>query len=298
MTLFAIWTVEFMAMQHRYSHHARRALHHAAELALEYGHPRQDTAHLLVGVMMTEGSLGAKVLEIFDLPVPVAKVYLKRLMTPQEGIEKPVPHDESFDKALEQSVDEATWLGSHYIGTEHILLGITRTNVGNAVNLMRLIDITPEQVRRRLRHLISDGHFEWSLETVRANARLSELSRRVLNAAEQQAVKLDHPAVGTGHLLSALVKERRGTTSSILKQGGLDEEKLQKDLMAGRRRLFSDISIVLDDAINQAEKMGSHYVGADHLLFALTLNAKCTELLAHYNVAVDKVRRLIQKQLS
>ena len=49
-----------MALQHRYSHHARRALHHAAELAQEYGHPRQDTAHLLVGVMMTEGSLWRK----------------------------------------------------------------------------------------------------------------------------------------------------------------------------------------------------------------------------------------------
>lgn len=285
-------------MQHRYSHHARRALHHAAELALEYGHPRQDTAHLLVGVMMTEGSLGAKVLEIFDLPVPVAKVYLKRMMPAEDNVQKPVPHDESFDKALEQSVDEATWLGSHYIGTEHILLGITRMNVGNAINLMRLIDITPEQLRRRLRHLIGDGHFEWSLETVRANARLSELSRRVLNAAEQQAVKLDHPAVGIGHLLNALVTERRGMTSSVLKQSGLDEEKLQKALIAKRRHLFTDVSVVLDEAINQAEKMGNHYVGADHLLLAMTLNEKCIDLLTRYDVAPDKARRLVQKQLT
>jgi ATP-dependent Clp protease ATP-binding subunit ClpA len=287
-----------MAMQHRYSHHARRALHHAADLAQEYGHPRQDTAHLLVGVMMTEGSLGAKVLEIFDLPVPVAKVYLKRLMSSEEVTESPVPHDESFDKALEQSVDEASWLGSHYIGTEHILLGITRTNVGNAVNLMRLIDITPEQLRRRLRHLIGDGHFEWSLETVRANARLSELSRRVLNAAEQQAVKLDHPAVGIGHLLYALVTEQRGTTSAFLKQSGLNEAKLQKALKTNKRHLFTSISTVLDEAINQAGKMGNHYVGADHLLLAMTLNEKSIDLLTRYDVAADKVRRLLQKHLS
>lgn len=287
-----------MAMQHRYSHHARRALHHAAVLALEYGHPRQDTAHLLVGVMLTEGSLGAKVLEIFDLPIPVAKVYLKRLMPPEENISNPVPYDASFDKALEQSFDEAEWLGSHYIGTEHMLLGITRTNVGNATNLMRLVDITPEQLRRRLRHLISDGHFEWSLETVRANARLSELSRRVLNAAEQQAVKLDHPAVGIGHLLYALVNERRGMTSTFLIQGGLNQEKLQAALASNQRHLFTDISIVLDEAINQAERMGSHYVGADHLLLSMTLNEQCMELLLRYDVTVDKVRRLMQKHLS
>src|SRR5262245_51730872 len=107
-----------MALQHRYSHHVRRALQHAEQLASDYGHAQQDTAHLLVGVMLTEGSLGAQIMEIFDLPVPVAKVYLKRLMTPMESVERPVPHDESFDKALEQAADEAAWLDSHYIGTE------------------------------------------------------------------------------------------------------------------------------------------------------------------------------------
>ena len=81
-----------MALHHRYSHHVRRALQHAAQLASDYGHARQDTAHLLVGVMLTEGSLGAQVMEVFDVPVPVAKVYLKRLMTPEENIPRRIQH--------------------------------------------------------------------------------------------------------------------------------------------------------------------------------------------------------------
>ncbi|GAB5491845.1 MAG: hypothetical protein Phog2KO_20600 [Phototrophicaceae bacterium] len=285
-----------MARQNRYSHHSRRTLQHTASLARDYAHPYQDTAHLLVGVMMSEGSLGAKVLEIYDLPVPVARVYLKRLLTAQDGISNP-PRIDALKKTLDIAADEANSLGSHYIGTEHLLLGITRTNLGNAIDLLKLVDITPEQLRRRLRHLISDGHAEWSLETIRANARLSELSRRILNASEQLAIKLDHPIIGTGHLLLALSNERRGVTSSILKQSGLIHQDLEADVTHKNRLVFVSLERVLEEAINQAEKHGTHYLGADHILLALTRDSEGIKLLEHYQVSVDKVRRLLQKEL-
>ncbi|MBZ0286447.1 MAG: hypothetical protein K8I30_02450, partial [Anaerolineae bacterium] len=51
----------------RYSHHARRALSHARILVSRFHHPYVDTAHLLVGVMLTEGSMGCKVLHDMDI---------------------------------------------------------------------------------------------------------------------------------------------------------------------------------------------------------------------------------------
>ncbi|MEL6407306.1 MAG: Clp protease N-terminal domain-containing protein [Chloroflexota bacterium] len=284
-----------MAKQHRYSHHARRALHHTSQLTAEFGHATQDTAHLLVGVLMSAGSLGAQVLEIYDIPIPVAQVYLKRLQPAVETPPRRPPMTESLEKALDIAADEASSLGSHYIGTEHFLLGITRTNLGNAIDLLKLVDMTPEQLRRRLRHVISDGQAEWSLETVRANARLSELSRRVLNAAEQLAIKLDHPVIGIGHLLVALARERRGSTSTFLKQSGLDMDTV--DGVVAKRQGLVSLEDVLTEAINQAEKFGSHYLGADHILLAMTLNEKTVALLQAQNVSVDKVRRLVEKQL-
>lgn len=285
-----------MAQQNRFSHHSRRALQHSARLADEYGHAHQDTAHLLVGVMMSEGSLGAKVLEIYDFPVPVARVYLKRLLPIAEP-HKHTPRSDSLKKTLDIAADEAQSLGSHYIGTEHLLLGITRTNLGNAIELLKLVDMTPEQLRRRLRHVISDGHAEWSLETIRANARLSELSRRILNAAEQLAIKFDHPIIGLGHLLLALSNERRGITSEFLKQSGLNAQKLEAQVISNDRVIFVSIERVLEESINQAEKLGNHYLGADHILLALTLNTEGVALLQRYGVSVDRVRRLLQKRL-
>ncbi|MCA9911707.1 MAG: hypothetical protein KC496_00095 [Anaerolineae bacterium] len=282
---------------YQYSHHARRALTHAELLAREFRHPRQDTAHLLVAVMLAEGSLGAQAMQGFDLPMPVARVYLKRLMPILEEPPDPVPEDQSFTKALEQAADEAGWLDSHYIGTEHLLLGITRTNLGNAIRLLHLVEITPEQVRRRLRSLISDGQAEFSLEALRANARLSELSRRVLNAAEQQALALDHPEIGVGHLLLALAQERRGITSAFLKQSGLEVEKLQFEIKSPSPELFISIESIVQRAIDQAEKFGSHYVGADHLLLALSLEEQGVILLQRYQTSPEKIRRLLEKHL-
>ena len=288
-----------MARHHRYSHHVRRAISHAATLAQEYNHTRQDTAHLLVGVMLSEGSIGAEVMTRFDLPLPVARVYLKRLMTADDNRNHTPPRDDSFEKALDQAADEADWLDHHYIGTEHLLLGITRTNLGNAIRLLRLLDITPEQIRRRVRSAIRDGQAEFSLEAIRSNARLSELSRRVLNAAEQIAVSLDHPAVGIGHLLLALVDERRGVTSPFLRQSGLQPDSLRESVQQRRdERLLISLEPVLHEAVDRAEKLGSHYVGADHLLLVLASRSEGRLLLEQFGAAPDKVARLLNKHLT
>lgn len=286
-----------MANKHRYSHHANRALSHAEALARRFQHPYQDTAHLLVGVIFARGSIGSNIMAGLDLPPDVAEVYLKRLMPPSEAQTPTLAHDATFDQALELAADEATWLGHHYIGTEHFLLGITRTNVGNAIRLLRLVDIPPEQIRRRVRLALREGLTEFSLDVLRQNARLSELSRRVINAAEQTAVALDHPAIGLGHLLLALAQERRGVTATILAQSGLNAAQLRAELDAREDALLTSIEVAINQAIDQAGRLGSHYVGADHLLLAMTLISEGSGLLQQYGAAPDKVNRLLNKHL-
>ena len=283
-----------MANSYRYSHHARRALFHAEALATAYAHLHQDTAHLLVGVLLTDGSIGAAVMKGFDLDKERAKVYLKRLLPNQETSTEIFP-DESFEQALAFADDEASWLGTHYIGTEHLLLGITRANLGNAVRFLKLVDITPEQLRRRVRLALQTGQTEFSLHRVRQNARLSEIGKRVLYAAEQMAIALDHPSVGLGHLLMALVKERRSVCPQILRQSGLDELRLTQGLHHQNDDTLVNVEVVLQGAVAQASRLGNHYVGADHLLFALTLIQDGTTLLQAYGAEPDRVNRLVSK---
>ena len=71
------------------------------------------------------------------------------------------------------------------MGTEHLLLALARSREGGAPDLLRTLTISPDQIRRRVRLLLNDGVTELSLEAAKRAARLSELSRRVLNAARQ-----------------------------------------------------------------------------------------------------------------
>jgi len=283
-----------MSLQQRYSHHANRALSHAQTLAAGFQHPAQDTAHLLVGVILAEGSIGAQVLSDFGLTVAVAGVYLKRLMEHVERDEPPPPSP-ALLLALQQAEEESDWLGQHYIGTEHLLLGFTRNNVGNAIDLLRLLDVTAEQVRRRVRRAISDGQREFSLESIRTNARLSEVARRVLNRAEALSVQQSHPTVSFGHLLLALAQEQRVAPAAILRQGGLDMERLASLLAHQHPSLMLSIEPLLEEAVNLAEKLGSHYVGADHLLLTLASLPAGQAALLDCGAAADKVYRLLNR---
>lgn len=286
-----------MSSPNRYSHHALRALSHAARLASRYRHPQSDTGHLMVGVILTEGSIGSQVMRELDLNAETAEVYLKRLARPTETPLEEIPNAPSLDMALAMAADESLWLGHHYIGTEHLLLGITRVNAGNAMDLLRYVDISGEQIRRRVRAALTAGHTEFSLETARRNARLSELSRRVLFAAEQLALSLDHPNIGVGHLLMSLYQEKRGITSAILRQSGLDEARLYAAIKRRETTFLISVEVVIQAAVDQAEKMGSHYIGSDHLLLALALIPSGAALLATFGAEPEKVKRLLSKHL-
>ena len=284
---------------HRYSHHAKRSLSYAGELALQYSHPHIDTAHLLVGVILADGSIGAQVLQNLKLSEQVAKVYLKRLMPMLETRPEShkIPEHESYHQALLLAENESDWLGNHYIGSEHLLLGITRTNVGNAIRLLKYVDITPEQLRRHVRIALSDGQTEFTLSMARQNARLSEIGRRTLYATEQIALSREQEHAGLGHLLVALAQEKRGVTASILEQSDLNFEQLEIDIQHPTPQLNLSIEQVIFRAVEEAEKHSNHYVGADHLLYAMTLLPQGRALMVAYAVRVDKVKRLLEKQL-
>lgn len=105
----------------------------------------------------------------------------------------------------------------------------------------------------------------------RQHARFSELSRRVIVGAEQSAAALDHSAVSIGHLLLALLLEARSPAAAALRASGLDETRLRASLDAQDALLLVSIELVLARAPDEAQRLGSHYTGTEHLLLALAL---------------------------
>jgi ATP-dependent Clp protease ATP-binding subunit ClpA len=281
----------------RYSHHARRALTHADSLVMRLRQPYADTGHLLVGVLLTRGSIGAQILQELNLDAQTAEHYLIQLTPSMENPPEEVLNADEFNAALALAADESAWLGHHYIGTEHLLLGITRNNVGNARALLGFMDISPEQVRRHVRRVLTEGARELDLQASKRNARLTELSRRVINAAEMLAVKLDHPTVGLGHLLLIMLQEERSPISALLREAGLDEARLAGALNQNDETHLVSIEVALDRALDHAESFGSHYTGTEHLLLTLAAEPAGATLLRAYGIDPEALRARVKSQL-
>jgi ATP-dependent Clp protease ATP-binding subunit ClpA len=166
-------------------------------------------------------------------------------------------------------------------------------NAGNAGKLLQSLNVAPEQVRRRVRRALFDGMTESNLELVRRNVRLSELSRRVINAAEQLSLSLDHQMIGLGHLLLVLMRERRSLTSAILRDHALDEARIQQALDRQDATALVSIETVLVQSEEHAQNLGSHYTGTEHLLLAMLVDPDGVKLLVQCGVEPKKLLRTV-----
>jgi ATP-dependent Clp protease ATP-binding subunit ClpC len=59
-------------------------------------------------------------------------------------------------EVLEHAIDEAHRLGHHYIGTEHLLLGLVRSE-GTALEVLRRLGVTPDEIRRQTRRVLQES---------------------------------------------------------------------------------------------------------------------------------------------
>lgn len=290
-----------MTLNNRYSQHARRSLNQARLLAQDYQHESVDTDHLLVGILRETGSLGSQVLTDLDIDARRAELEVRVLHAVGDPLVTTLELTLALRRVMALSAEEAHWFGHHYIGTEHLLLALARSRAGGVADLLRTLAISPDQIRRRVRLLLSDGVTELSIEAAKRVARLSELSRRVLNAASQLADQEKDQPAGVDHLLLVLAREKRSMVSRILHDCGLDEGMLEAALgqLAPENDLTSEALLedVIDHAVDRADQLGTHYTGTDHILLVLAQNPHGAKLLQQYGVNLQQLLVAIYRDL-
>jgi ATP-dependent Clp protease ATP-binding subunit ClpC len=283
--------------ERRYSQHARRSLVRARIIAQEYAHPFVDTDHLLIGIWRTDNSLGYRILNDLQVERRTAENIVENLHPRLDSPLNPTPYSRALQTILLYASDEAYWLGDHYIGTEHLLLGLVRAGTGQLSSLLAELGISSHQLRQRIRRILTENLHESTREAIRRSASLSELSRRVLNAAEKLATESKHEATGLEHLLLILSREQRSITPRLLGECGLRADRLSYDM----RYLQPDgvlaataLDEVLARAVDQADALGSHYVGTDHMLLAMSYDEEAIALMKRYGVEVAALREKLQ----
>jgi len=278
-----------MNVSGRYSQHARRVMMQARLFAHDSRHAIVDTSHLLIGILRVEGCIGHRVLCDLNMDREAAE---RRAAALHRSLRHP-PHDTPMSPALRETlafaVEESQLLDHHYIGTEHLLLGLARSGGGAARTLLHESAVSFDQLRRQVRRVLQEGETEIGLERAMRMARLSELSRRVLSRAALLAEDMRHPHADLLHLILALSQERRSPAGRMLRRCGLDEAQLV--LTTAQHALLPDNALedVLDEAVLLAERMGSHYTGTDHIVITLANDRRGSRLLMQHGVDLKRL---------
>lgn len=118
---------------------------------------------------------------------------------------------------------EAGQLGSPYIETEHLLLGLVRENP--ALTKLVLPSITAMDV---IRKEVDKYAFRGEKIPTRVDLPLSNESKRVLAHTAEEAELLKSKHIGTEHLLLGLLREKNGFGARLLNTQGLSLDRARQ----------------------------------------------------------------------
>lgn len=146
-----------MAGMERFTQRARHVLSLAHQEAERLRHTSINTEHILLGLIEEDGGIAGHALRELGLETGRVQEMVERL-APMGLTETPALElSYGAQQLLEFAIEEARQLGHQFIGTEHLLLALTRSTEGLALDVLKKLGVTPEQVRRQTRRVMDES---------------------------------------------------------------------------------------------------------------------------------------------
>ncbi len=147
-----------MAGMERFTQRARRVLSLAHQEAERLQQNQIGTEHLLLGLIQEDGGVAGRVLRDLGLEPERVREMVERLSSAGQYRGGKIDLGPDTQQVLEFAIEEARRMGHHYIGTEHLLLALIRSNEGLANDVLRKLGVTPEQIRRQTRRVLQESN--------------------------------------------------------------------------------------------------------------------------------------------
>ena len=198
-----------MAGMEKFTQKARRVLSLAQKEAERMRKDLVGTEHFLLGLMLEESGIANRVLR--DLGLELDRV--RTLVEDETGFGTYTGRISlalDSQRLLELSIDEAKKSGQESVGTEHILLAMTRNEGSTAMIILSQLGVTPEQIRRHTRRII--------LETRQRPEEESDSSQLTLPAERKPAQKKEKKESGKTPLVDQLATD----LTTLAEEGKLD----------------------------------------------------------------------------
>ena len=127
-------------MWQRFTERARRVVFLAQDEANKLGESQVCTGHLLLGLALLDDGVAVEILNRMGISLDVIRQEVLGVMQPYRSAaeKKEMQLSNPAKHAINVAHDEARLLNDNYIGTEHLLLGIAREEMGAGRVLVRL----------------------------------------------------------------------------------------------------------------------------------------------------------------
>lgn len=131
-------------------------------------------------------------------------------------------------RALQLAIESAEELGHHYIGTEHILLGLRRENTAIAAKVLAANGIEEDKIIELISKFITPE----SNVTVAERSGYTPSARRVMENSVNEAMRMHSRLVGTEHILISILKDQDCVGTRIINTLGGNVQKIYTEIMA------------------------------------------------------------------
>jgi len=118
------------------------------------------------------------------------------------------------------------------LDTEHIFLALLRQDDGLLGKILKRMDIMPEAVQRRLESTLDVRPKVYGGAT--AQIYITPRAKNLLTLARSEAQRMKDEYVGCEHIFLAITEEREGDTAKLLREFGINKEKVYQALQTIR----------------------------------------------------------------
>src|SRR5713226_5495297 len=142
----------------KFTERARKVLQLAQEEAQRFNHNYIGTEHLLLGLVREGEGVAANVLTNLGVKLESVRKSIEFLIgRGDRTVAGDVGLTPRAKKVIELSVDEARRLNHHYIGTEHLLLGLVREGEGIAAGVLESLGVSLDKVRSQVIYVLNQS---------------------------------------------------------------------------------------------------------------------------------------------
>ena len=135
--------------------------------------------------------------------------------------------------------------------------------------------------------------------------RFTQRAQKVLQLAQEEAIRLKHKEIGTEHILLGLIRESGGIAAKALEAINISPQMIEsgiEELVGKGTEEVGPIvhytpraKKVIELSLDESRKLGHAYVGTEHILLALIREGEgvAARVLANTGVSINKARQQV-----